>query len=408
MQGTISKDLIAISSMLLMAQERGEVINIAGKLNALIQEAMEIEKAGNFNFSDNKRKTSSATIKFTKEEIDMMSKTFKKEFIANGCAGRVIKRPSGKKGFYYEIRYRRNGYNITVSNVDLNVTKKLFIEATKHLDSPETLTKNRLKFGVIASEWLEYKKNKIAYQTWQGYDSNVKKYLTEELRERPITEIRTVDIDRFMRRFDENPRGYEDMRTVINQIFKYAIASGIIVHNPVTLVPFKRAERKARDRLSDIQILAFLQRLKEPRFDRVRQLAYVLYFFGLRPCEIDDETRFENGFLICRNRKRKNGKIEYKKIPVPEQAQGLIDFDASVKSELSYDRWLDLIKEALGDKLTPYNLRHTFASICAEHVREEIVDVWMGDSSERLIGRTYVHYSDEFMKAEMKKVKFLI
>ena len=101
MQKRLSNDLINISTMLLMAQERGEVITIAGKLNALIQSAMEIEKAGNYNFTDTKKKTSSATIKFMKEEIDMMSKTFKKEFIANGCVARIIKRPSGKTGFYY-------------------------------------------------------------------------------------------------------------------------------------------------------------------------------------------------------------------------------------------------------------------------------------------------------------------
>ena len=42
MQHTLSKDLIAISSMLLMAQERGEVIRLAGELNALIESAMKI------------------------------------------------------------------------------------------------------------------------------------------------------------------------------------------------------------------------------------------------------------------------------------------------------------------------------------------------------------------------------
>lgn len=406
MKQAISDDLLSFSSMLMLAHDRSEIIHLASELNQIIQKAMENENTN--SILNTKRKTSSTTIKFNKEEIDMMSKTFKREFIANGCVGRIIKRPSGKNGFYYEIRYRRNGYNISVSNKDIKKAKELFVAATHNLELYKKSALNKLKFSTITSEWLEYKKNKIAFQTWQGYGSNIKKYFTDELCNRQITDIRTIDVDRFMRQFEENPRGYEDMRTVLNQIFKYAIASGIIVHNPVTLVPFKRAERKARDRLSDIQILAFLQRLKEPRFDRVRQLAYVLYFFGLRPCEIDDETRFENGFLICRNRKRKNGKIEYKKIPVPEQAQGLIDFNLPIEPQLSYDRWLDLLKEALSDKLTPYNLRHTFASICAEHVREEVVDIWMGDSPERLIGRTYIHYSDDFLKSEMNKVKFIL
>lgn len=409
MQRKISNDLINISSKLLTANARGEIVGLASELNAVIEKALEIENTGDIT---NNQKTLSATIKFTKEEIDMMSKTFKNEFIANGCVGRIIKRPSGKKSFCYEIRYRRNGYNISVSNNNINVAKRLFIAATKNLKTPEALAKNKLKFGTIIDEWINYKRNKIAYQTWQSYCTYSKRYFSEDLRSRAISDIRTADIDKLMQQLGGNPRIYEDMRTILNQTFKYAIASGIITHNPVTLIPFVRAERQTRERMSKAEIFRFLQRLQEPIFDRIRQLAYVLYFFGLRPCEIDDETRFENGFLICRNRKRKNGKIEYKKIPVPIQAQGLLDFDKPIKPALSYDRWLNLMKEALGKNangqhFTPYNLRHTFASTCAEAAKPEIVELWMGDSPERLVGKVYVHYSDEFMRAEMDKVKFI-
>lgn len=407
MQQKLSDDLITISTMLLVAKERGDLVKLSSELNAVIEKAIEQEKENSI-LPSQKRKTSSALIKFTKEEIDKMSKTFKKEFIANGCVSHITKRPSGKKNIYYEIRYRRNGYNISVSHTDLRKAKELFIEATKTLPPPEEKTKNKLKFGNITDEWLIYKKGKIAFQTWQGYSTYAKKYLTDDLRNLYITDIRTIELDGFMKQFKDNPRLYEDMRTLLNSVFKYAIASGIIVHNPLTLIPFKRAERKKRDRMSKTQILEFLTRIKKPEFDKIRQLAYVLYFFGIRPCEVDEEAHFENGFFICRNRKRKNGKIEYKKIPVPIQAQGLIDFNKSILPQFSYDKWLDLIKNALGYGLTPYNLRHTFASVCTESVRPDVVDVWMGDSPERLVGRVYTHFSDEFMKSEMAKVQFII
>ena len=193
-----------------------------------------------------------------------------------------------------------------------------------------------------------------------------------------------------------------------NQIFKYAIASGIITHNPVTIIPFKRAERKKRKALTTDQIKAFLKRLQEPEFESVRQISYVLYFFGLRPCEIDEELRFENDFLICRNRKRKNGKIEYKKIPIPSQAREYINFDLPIKYPFSQDKTARIIKKALGDNLTPYNLRHTFISICAEYVRPDIIEVWSGDSPEKLIQKVYTHFSDDFMKQQMTKVKFIV
>lgn len=109
-----------------------------------------------------------------------MSKTFKKEFIANGCAGRIIKRPSGKDKSCYEIRYRRNGYNISVSSNDIKYAKQLFIEATKHLDSPEQMAKNKLKFCNIADGWLKYKHGKIAEDTRRGYESLIRRYIPDD------------------------------------------------------------------------------------------------------------------------------------------------------------------------------------------------------------------------------------
>lgn len=405
MSGKLSDELINISTMMMVARERGEIIHLASELNTIIQKAMEIEKAP--TFSSEKRKTSSATIKFTKQEIDMMSKTFKKEFIANGCVAHIIKRPSGKKSFYYEIRYRRNGYNITVSNKDLKKAKELFTEATHYINGVNLSTKNKLQFQTIFDEWLEVKKDNITNKTCNDYKHLAENYILNELGDKNIKDIRTADLKRIMPKYKDSPRRYEEIRSVLNQTFNYAIASGIISHNPVTLIPFKRAERENRNALTKEQTINFLNNIKNPEYEKIRQSAYVFYFFGIRPCELDEEARFENGFLVCRNRKRKDGKIEYKKIPIPKQAQGLIDFDKPIISTLSYSATLRLFKKVLGGGLTPYNLRHTFASLCSEKVRQDIVEVWMGDSPERLIGRVYVHFPDEFMRAEMDKVEFL-
>ena len=49
---------------------------------------------------------------------------------------------------------------------------------------------------------------------------------------------------------------------------------------------------------------------------------------------------------------------------------------------------------------------HTFATTCVQYVRPDIVDTWMGDSSERLVGRVYTHFPDEFMTNQMDLVQF--
>lgn len=201
-------------------------------------------------------------------------------------------------------------------------------------------------------------------------------------------------------------RAYEDMRTVFNSVFKFAMILGLITINPVSLVPFQRADRKVRETLSEEEIKAFLQRIKDDRFDKIRQMAYFYYFFGLRASELDKETRREGDFLITRNRKRKNGKIEYKKIPIPKQAEILIDWNTPLHRTVRLVTANKLFKELLGDGKTAYNLRHTFSTVCQEKVRQEIVDIWIGDSPTRLIGKHYTHFSDKFMREQMDLVEF--
>ena len=60
------------------------------------------------------------------------------------------------------------------------------------------------------------------------------------------------------------------------------------------------------------------------------------------------------------------------------------------------------------EEVTQYFLRHTFATTCQQSVRPDIVDIWMGDSSERLVGRVYTHFEDDFMYEQMQNVKFEI
>ena len=104
----------------------------------------------------------SNVIKFTTKEVKRMEKTFKKHFILNGYIAHVTKRQSGKKGFYYQIRYRRNGYNVEASSVNLQEAKRKFLEKTKPENIGKYLVK-KMKSGFnlleeIFEEWHAYKK----------------------------------------------------------------------------------------------------------------------------------------------------------------------------------------------------------------------------------------------------------
>ena len=406
MKSNLSDDLITITQKLMMARERSEIINLASEYNALIERAMQLEKQGNA-ISKQQAKSVTTIIKFTSKEIQMMSFTFKKEFIANGLAAHVLKKESGRNSYCYEIRYRSNGYNITASSTDLREAKRKFLAKTVPGEIEKYRVK-KLKTGMdlleeVFDEWYMIKQGTITDKALKTYHTHFYK-LPENLRRKTIKAIRAVDLDKIIK--EATPRKYEELRTLFNAIFKYAIASGIISHNPVALIPFRRAERQSRDRLTQEEIATFLKQIEAQKYKRIRQGMYLMYFFGLRPCEIEDEApRREGEFLIARNRKRKGGKIEYKKIPIPIQAEDLIDWDKPLSFDVSRkirEKW---IKEIFNDK-TAYNLRHTFNSICREYVRSDIVEIWMGDSPTRLIDKVYTHFSDDFMRKQMDMVVF--
>ena len=115
----------------MMARERSEVINVANDCTALIERLIALESQNQGNIATLQHTRSVTTIiKFTYKEINMMSFTFKKEFIANGLAAHVIKKESGRNSYCYEIRYRSNGYNIIASSTDLAEAKRKFLAKT--------------------------------------------------------------------------------------------------------------------------------------------------------------------------------------------------------------------------------------------------------------------------------------
>ena len=181
----------------------------------------------------------SAKIRFSQKELTHMSKTFKKEFIANGLAAHVIKRQRSKNCTIYIIRYRRNGYNICVSANSMEEARARFLQATKAENIEKYRRKNyaRGSFAAIAREWLEFKEGKLNPRTHKNYESYCRRYLLPALGDLPVSSIKTIDLNKIMSGVEG--RVYEDLRIVLNSVFKYAMASGIISHNPVTLIPLQ-------------------------------------------------------------------------------------------------------------------------------------------------------------------------
>ena len=398
----LSDDLINISTMMMVARERGEIISLANDLNTAVLKAMEIEKAKSYNDVKDK-KAISTSIKFTKQEIEKMSKTFKKEFIANGCVAHIIKRPSGKKGVYYEIRYRRNGYNITVSNKDLHKAKELFVEATKSLDVEPMKATVPTTFHEFAMYYFEnFRKKKVTIATYNCDLNRYKNHILPTFGSIAIRKITATDCQKLLDKYVEKEMGKtaDEIHSLLNCIFKMAIAHNILMQNPLTLVIHREHEKIHGKALTKQEERKLLDSLSGTRY--LIPFAVALYT-GLRPNEYKT-AKIQGDFIIAINSKRKNKKIEYKRIAISPMLKPYIEGI----TELCFphlDTLRSIMKKHIGSHKL-YNMRTTFYTRCREcGISDAARDEFMGHSSGAL-ATAYTDLSDEYLLNEIQKFRY--
>lgn len=334
-----------------------------------------------------------------------MPKKFKKEFQFNGAIAHIRRNHNS-----YEVRYRRNGYYISVTAKTIEAAKYRFIHAlatAQPVQKKEAADENEKKgFTEIAELWFASKKRRWTDATYKNLYAKYRTYLLPPFEVRKIRDIRPMELQAVLDEIEDSgkTRTREDTRTVMKGIFDFAENNYFIDRNPVRATTFVRFDRKTKNSLSIQEENFLIETLEsDPRFARVKNDFYAMLFFGLRPCELAD-IRMEGDFLITRNRKRKHGKVEYKKIPFSERAKKYLDRNAKFGC-MSPHSLNENFRKIFPD-YTQYCLRHTFATRCQMFVRQEIVNIWLGDAPDKLIGKHYTHFPDDFMLAEMEKVRY--
>ena len=248
MKTRLSDELTILTTRLMMCGSKREIIHLSGEFGKLIERVIAQEN----NMYTTPDKSVTATIKFTKEEVANMAKTFKKEFIANGLVARVIKRESGKNSFLYEIRYRRNGYNISASSTDLNEAKRKFLFMTLPSEivkyQTRTLTNNQLPttFTSFGLYFFEKKREKtVTPETYRTDFGRFKKYLVPHFGETPLPKINLIMCQNLIDQAvdEEKFKTAAELCSLMNLIFKYAVDNHLISHSPSTAVVFEGYER---------------------------------------------------------------------------------------------------------------------------------------------------------------------
>lgn len=347
----------------------------------------------------------SQEIKFSEEEIKKMPKTFRKEFRVQGCTAHVHKIRSGRKNWCYVIRYRRNGYNVNASSTDLEEAKRRFIQKLKEADanggSPAPSVPST--FDGFATYYFEnFYKRKVTPSTHRIALNQYKNHLCPHFKSTPLRKITPKQCQDLIDKIEAEGKGrtVDDICSLLNMIFKAAIKHNILVNNPMDMVFHAKHEREHGSALSKDEEKMLLESVK----GTPQELSFaVALYTGMRPNEYETAV-IDGEFIKARNSKRKNGKIEYKKIPITPMLRPYLDG----VDELKFAS-VRIMRDRFG-KLFPdrrlYDLRTTFYTRCQEcNVAPVARDEFVGHSLGEL-GNTYTDLSDEFLLKEGQKLVY--
>lgn len=387
--------------------------------------------------SDNVNTTAEANnqnaeiFKFTKQEILKMPQPFRKDFRTAGCVAHVQRRRSGKNSWNYMIRYRKHGYNILACSNNLEEAKQKFIAKLCEADAlakqlalsqngvtqprqttatiipqamlPATINGVPATFDGFANYYFEtFYKRKVVKETYRITLSNYKNHVLPHIGD---VQLQTITPNKCQTLLDrliggDKIRTAENIVTLLNNIFNAAIKHGILTHNPMNMVFFTKHEREHGKALTRDEE----RKLLEVTAGTPYQLMFAVGLYtGMRPNEYKTAI-IEGEFIVANNSKRKNGKIELKKIPITPMLKPYVNGI----TELHFVR-LEQMRNKIKTVLPThklYDLRTTFYTRCQEcGVAEVAIKKFVGHTLGGLAD-TYTDLPDEFLLKEGAKFNY--
>ena len=345
-------------------------------------------------------------INFTKKEMEKMPRL--KDFSIR----------YREKADYYEIRYRRYGYNKTFTGKTLQkakikafdwlrtfeyeiAAKDRFSVFQKEYESGN-INQNNVNFKVFADNYIfNIKKKRVKESTFVSYKYNYTNHILPYFKKYRLSEIKSFMIQPVLDELHENkPRACEDVKTLLSGIFEYAVNCGFIQLNPMKVIYVPKHQRETGKALTIDEEKELIRKLENHRF----KYHYLkMLYSGIRPCEINDLKEDNEQHVII----VKNGKLkEYQKnltrtIPVFPMYETCFGIDCEkVTRDLLNTEFRKIVPNH-----TIKDLRHTFTTRAREcGIDNELVSIWTGHSLGNITASVYTHFSLDFQKEKAKQL----
>ena len=322
-----------------------------------------------------------------------------------------------KENGVYEIRFRRYGYNESFSSKDFSVAKqKAFmwlsefedeIKAKKQFSVEIKESKSNYDnviFGSFADNYMKtVKKKMVQPNTYASIYNIFKLHILSKYRTLPLKKINAMLLQKHLTELHERiPRVAESVKTLLNNIFDYALNNGLIDRNPVKAVYIPKHIRATGKALTMEEEKEFIRKIKGSRFETI----YLkLLYSGCRPCELSGiQENLKDNTLTIKNGKLKNyQKILYRTIPIfPKYKPYATGKEIKVNTQTLSEEFRNFCPNH-----TLKDLRHTFTTRAREcEIDNELVAVWTGHSLGNITASVYTHFSIEFQQKQAQKLMY--
>lgn len=319
-------------------------------------------------------------------------------------------------------------------------------ETQKELDRLEAETRVKIDMGILcingntmferyAQHWLEtYKKGAISDKNYATYQTNLRLHILPEIGKLKMRDIKRSHCIRIINQHaGESKSHVGKLRMTLYQIFEAAIDDEIIARNPAHNLPMPKVISGTHRSITDFErshILAVADR------HRAGLWIKTMLFCGLRPSEAIDlnwaDIDTKNNIITVSHALGNDGTktdAGTRRVPMPPElsaefeclrkncnrifvfaqtdnkthhtAESMRCMWESFRRDLDIDMGAkvyrnQIIVSVIADDLTPYCMRHTFATdLQAAGVPLNVAKVLMGHRDIKMTADTYTHYIEQ-------------
>lgn len=358
---------------------------IANDYPPLPREPLQIDQG---NELGNQPKTSNQIIK----EINDMIVELK-------IKGSVRERTNG----LIELRTQALGsiYGRSKAEIESKLTKALK-EAKNKAKQQQNGDVIPTNFDKFAMYWFEnFHQRKVADGTYKKNLYTYKRNIQQKFATDNIRKITPIKIQKFLDSFSDKARTMETLYSILNQIFACAVKHGIVKLNPLGMIFYQKHEREHGKALSK----GDEKRLLDAYVGTSFQIDFAIALYtGLRPNEYATAT-IDGDFITAKNSKRKNGKIEYKRIPITPMLRPYLNDVVELK--LHHPATITKKLKQILPNHQLYDLRTTFQTRCTEcTVSEVAIGLFMGNAIGGELKKAYTDVADEYLLREGEKLNY--